>query len=192
MNIKLKNLAILLGDILIFFTSLYFTLLLRYQVFGPLNHSQVIKHFFNHLPHWLIVFLIFFLISYINQLYNLRLINQAKRFNRLMLSSLLATALFSALYFYLNVSTSIAPRTNLLVFFFVFLFLFYTYRRFIFYWLKQKSGNYRIIIIGDFSLAQKLKQEIINNPACGYQITLVIEPKNSEELKKLDNKNIIC
>lgn len=185
MNIKLKNLAILIGDILIFFSSLYLTLFLRYFIFSDLNLFQVQRHFLNHLPHWLIVFLIFFFISYINQQYNLKLINQVKRFSRLMISSFLISAMFSALYFYLNVSTSIAPRTNLLIFFFIFLLLFFSYRQLIFYLLKRKSGVNKIIIIGDTILAEKLKNEIIKNPAHGYQVALVIDTNNHESLDKL-------
>ncbi len=185
MNIKLKNLAILLGDVLIFFTSLYLTLLFRYQIFANLGPAQVKQHFLNHLPHWLVVFFLFFLISYINQLYNLRLIKQSKRFNRLMISSILATALFSALYFYLNVSTSIAPRINLVFFFLVFLVLFFGYRQLIFYWFKRKIATYKIIIIGTGPLADELKKEIANNPAHAYQVALTIDPHQQSELIKL-------
>lgn len=183
-NIRIKNFLLFLIDTAIFFFSLYLTLYFRYFLFGQEKLEKVTIHFFNHLPHFIVIFLIFFLIFHINHLYNLRLITNFKKLIRLSLSSLGVSILFSTLYFYLNVSATIAPRTNLFIFLLIYTILFLLWRYFFFLKIHRKIGKRLVIIIGNNDLSDKLVKEINKNPNLGYRLHFII--KNKEELYKLE------
>ncbi len=184
-NIKIKNIFLFLLDSIIFFASLYLTLYFRYRVFGIENMERVNEHFFNHLPHFLFIFFLFFIVFYINHLYNLRLITNFKKLSRLSFSSLGLLILFSTLYFYLNVSATIAPRTNLLFFLLIYTILFLSWRYFFFFRLHRKMAKSQVIIIGNNTLTDKLITEIEKNPSLGFKLHSVIREK--DELYKLES-----
>ncbi len=183
-NIKIKNIILFLFDSIIFFLSLYLTLFFRYRLFGVENMERVNEHFFNHLPHFIFIFLIFFLVFHINHLYNLRLITSFKKLVRFSLGSLGVSIIFSTLYFYLNVSTNISPRTNLFIFLLIYTFFFLIWRYFFFFKVHKRMGKSQVIIIGNNELTNKLINEINNNPNLGYQLNSVI--RNKEDLSKLE------
>ena len=184
-NIKIKNLVLFLFDSVIFFFSLYLTLYLRYKLFGIEDVSGVNQHFINHLPHFIIIFIIFFLIFYINYLYNLRIMTSFKKLVRLSLSSLGVSILFSTLYFYLNVSATIAPRTNLFLFLIIYTIIFLLWRYFFFLKIHKRMGKSQVIIIGNNELTNKLMEEINKHSSLGYELNSVIRHK--EDLGKLES-----
>lgn len=176
MNSQAKSLIIFFGDCLIFISSLYLSLIIRYQ-------SQIDQRFLEHLPHFILIFFLFIIIFYINGLYELRLANNFTKLRLLSINSLIIGALLSVLYFYLNVSAEIAPKTNLALFLAIYLFLFLLWRYLIFSWIKANASRNKIAIIGNNTKTEKLIEELKNNPGPGYACAVVI--KNLEELQTL-------
>ncbi|NCO80103.1 hypothetical protein GW884_02330, partial [Candidatus Falkowbacteria bacterium] len=75
MNNKFKKIALLGGDIIILYLSLYLTLLIRY------SSKQLATSWAIHLWPFTIIFLLWLIIFYISNLYNLNLaINNLKFF----------------------------------------------------------------------------------------------------------------
>lgn len=176
MNSQVKSLIIFFGDCLIFISSLYLTLIIRYR-------DEIDQKFLEHIPHFLLIFFLFIIIFYINGLYDLRLANNFRKLKLLSVNSILIGALLSVLYFYLNVSAEVAPKTNLAIFLILYLCLFILWRYLIFSWIKANASRNKIAIIGSNDKTEKLINELKNNPGPGYACAVVI--RNLEELQTL-------
>lgn len=176
MNSQVKSLIIFFGDCLIFISSLYLTLIIRYR-------DEIDQKFLEHIPHFLLIFFLFIIIFYINGLYDLRLANNFRKLKLLSVNSILIGALLSVLYFYLNVSAEVAPKTNLAIFLILYLCLFILWRYLIFSWIKANASRNKIAIIGSNDKTEKLINELKANPGPGYACAVVI--RNLEELQTL-------
>jgi len=176
MNSQIKSLIIFLGDCLIFISSLYFTLIIRYK-------TDIDQKFIEHLPHFFLIFLLYIIIFYLNGLYDLRLANNLRKLKLLAINSVVIGALLAVLYFYLNVSSEVAPKTNLAIFLIIYLLLFLLWRYLVFSWIKANASRNKIAIIGSNDKTEKLIAELKNNPGPGYACAVII--KNLEELQTL-------
>lgn len=184
-NLKIKTLGLFLVDSLIFFLSLFLALYFRYKVFAIDDINKVNEQFINHLPHFIIIFIIFFLVFHINNLYNLRLLNSFKKLVRLSLSSLSVSIALATIYFYLNVSASIAPRTNLFIFLLIYTILLLIWRYLFFLLIEKTINKSQLIIIGRNNLSDKLINKIRTNPNLGYEVSLILDGK--DDLDKLES-----
>jgi len=174
---KIKKLLIFLGDIIFLNIALWLMLAWRYP------QAEVAERWSEHWPHFLIIFLIWLLLFYINNLYNLNLKALSSKFLRLLINTTILASLLSTFYFYLNVQSAIAPKTNLAVFILIFIGLFYLWR--LIYQALDRSllPKNNLAIIGYNSASEKLIQELKNNPGSGYQTALVF--KGIEEISNL-------
>ncbi len=176
MNSQVKTLIIFIGDCLIFVSSLYLTLSIRYR-------DEIEQKFLEHLPHFFLIFLLFIIIFYLKGLYDLRLANSFRKLKMLSVNSVTIAALLSVLYFYLNVSSEVAPKTNLAIFLIVYLILFVLWRYLIFSWIKANANRNKIAIIGSNDKTENLIKELQANPGPGYACAVVI--KDLDELQTL-------
>jgi exopolysaccharide biosynthesis polyprenyl glycosylphosphotransferase len=137
--------------------------------------TDILARWQAHWPHFVIIFLIWLLLFYINNLYNLNLKANSGRFLRLLINTTILATLLSILYFYLNVQAAIAPKTNLLAFLVIFIILFYLWR--LIYQVLDRSllPKNNLAIIGANPAGQKLLAELKNNPGSGYQTALVFK-----------------
>ncbi|MCX6798216.1 MAG: exopolysaccharide biosynthesis polyprenyl glycosylphosphotransferase [Candidatus Falkowbacteria bacterium] len=175
MTKQLKKISLLLGDILLLNLALYLTLIIRYQ---SLDVNQLWQ---RHLPNFLIIFIIWLLIFYINNLYNLNTITSQRRFNRLTINSTLVASALSTLYFYLNVKSDITPKTNLLLFIIIFLILFLAWRYLFNLIIKTYLPKNNLAIIGSNRSVANLIANLQEHPHWGYQTAIIIkdlEPLN--------------
>ena len=186
MPYNFRRIIIFSGDVAALFLALFLTLAIRYP-----------KAFWNekwqeHWPSFLIVFIIWLIIFSINDLYNLDLRENSRQFFKSTINTAIASSLLSALYFYLNTQTDIAPKTNLAIFILIFIFLFLSWRGL----YQLVSGTFmpkeNLAIIGFNQRAEELIAELKNRPAAGYKTALIF--KNAEELsglaENIKNKNI--
>lgn len=169
MTKQLKKLCLLLGDIFLLNFALYLTLVLRYQ---SLDINLLWQ---KHWPHFLVVFAIWLLVFYINNLYNLNVISSGRRFNRLLINSTLVSSSLSTVYFYLNVQSDIAPKTSLLIFILVFLILFLAWRMLFNVIVKTYLPKNNLAIIGDKRSVSNLITNLREHPHWGYQAAIIIK-----------------
>ena len=167
MNEKIKKFAMLLGDIVILYFSLYLTLLIRYQQ-APDSHTWN-----SHLLPFSVAFIGWILIFYISNLYNLHLAVNTTRVLQLTMKANLIAALLSALFFYITPSITIAPKTNLLIFLLISFVLIVLWRRLFNWLLYSYSPRQNVAVIGYNPLVRELIDTFNEKPHLGYNINLI-------------------
>jgi exopolysaccharide biosynthesis polyprenyl glycosylphosphotransferase len=176
---NLKKVILIGGDLVFLFLALWATLLIRYP------ENEINNNFNSHLPHFLVVFFIFILIFYINGLYSLNLKMRGRKFFLNVINSILASSALSIIYFYLNVQSNIAPKTNLAIFIGVYSFLFLIWRAIYQSLVYSVIPQSNLAIIGFNQYTENILKELRSKPGTGYQAALII--KSAEELEGLAN-----
>lgn len=174
---RLKKSILLLGDFLFLNLALFLTLVIRYR------QDTWLDNFRGHLPHFLVIFLIWLIVFYINDLYNLNLQASGRKFFRQTIGAVATSSLFSIIYFYLNVQATIAPKTNLAIFIVVFIILFFFWRGLYQALVRSLIPESNLAIIGFNKHTEILIEELKNNPGSGYQTALIF--KNAGDLDSL-------
>jgi len=188
---KMKKLLLLGGDIIILYTSLYLTLLLRYWQNPNISDWQ------SHFWPFTIVFAAWLIVFYIAGLYNLHLAVNNARFLQLTAKSLIINTLLSLAFFYLVPQITIAPKRNLLIYILVFIILFWLWRRFYNWLLKSYLPKNTVAIIGFNEQVRELIQELKQKPHLGYRVAFVLVndteaiPDNPEGVMVIKNKEEI-
>lgn len=177
---RIKKLILLIGDVIILYASLVITLTIRYQGFD-------FNIFKEHLLPFSIIYLLWLIIFYIHNLYDLDLAKNNIEFSSALIRALIIGGFISIAFFYLapNItSITITPKTNLVLNILVFMVLFYGWR----YLFNFLAGSLKLkintAIIGYNPQAIELAKEMIKNPQLGYKLKLII--KNHEEIDKID------
>jgi len=176
MGLGFKKSILFLGDLAFLHLALFLTLLVRYD-------QAWRAHWPAHWTHFIVVFIIWLLIFYINDLYNLNLKAGGRKFSLLFINSVVLSSSLSILYFYLNVQSSIAPRTNLAIFIAFFIVLFFIWRALYQAAIHPFIPKNNLAIIGFNRQGQELLQELENNPGAGYATALIFH--TPEELDGL-------
>ncbi|MCF7795420.1 hypothetical protein K9M50_03610 [Patescibacteria group bacterium] len=159
---KLKKIAVLLGDLVVLHASLMLTLIIRY---GSDNFTAL---WFKHWPSFIIIFLIWILVFYIYNLYNLILAADKLKFNQLALNAILSSALLSVAFFYLNPATQITPKTNLALFIILSIALFILWRKFFNILLQNYLPKNNLLLIAKRDKVQSLVNYIQNKQHLGF------------------------
>jgi exopolysaccharide biosynthesis polyprenyl glycosylphosphotransferase len=177
---KIKKFILLIGDILILYASLVITLTIRYREFD-------FSVFEKHLLPFSIIYLIWLIIFYIHNLYELDIAKNNVEFSSALIRALTISGLISVIFFYLAPSfafEAITPKTNLFLNVLVFIVLFYLWRYLFNFLAGSTKLKMNTAIIGYNLQAIDLAKEIIKNPQLGYKLKLII--KNHEEIDKTD------
>lgn len=174
----MKKIILLGGDLLFLFLALLITITIRYK------ESEIAINFQHHLPHFLVIFFIWLLIFYINGLYDLNMKIRDRKFFLTVINSVFVSSLLSIIYFYLNVRSDIAPRTNLAIFIGVFTILFLIWREIYRLIVSSFIPQSNLAIIGFNKYSENILQELELKPGAGYQAALIF--KNPEELETLE------
>ncbi|MFA6995451.1 MAG: exopolysaccharide biosynthesis polyprenyl glycosylphosphotransferase [Patescibacteria group bacterium] len=181
-----KKFILFLGDLTGLHLALLLTLIIRYPQALWANNWQ--NHWFNFLP----VFIIWLLILYINDLYNLNLKVASRQFLGRLSNTTIVSSLLAIIYFYLKVSSTITPKTNLAIFSVIFLVIFFIFRAAFQAIIHSSKLKENLALIGFNAKTEKLLAELQNNPGAGYQTALIF--KSEEEIASLveniKNKNI--
>ncbi len=178
MKINSKKIILLLGDVALLYLSLYLALSFRYLHFISLFGVEMSKHFFP----FSLIFLIWILIFYINNLYEINSTDNNIFFQK-SLTSIGVAGLLSFVYFYLTPQSTITPKTNLLIFIIFFTFLFFIWRQVFDLILKSHLTKTNIAIIGFNNEVKELIHEIKNKPHLGYKIKFIIDDNQKNTLK---------
>ncbi|MFP4515033.1 MAG: exopolysaccharide biosynthesis polyprenyl glycosylphosphotransferase [Parcubacteria group bacterium] len=175
---KFKKIAVLLGDLLVLHASLVLTLTIRY---GSNNFNDL---WLKHWPSFFIIFLIWILVFYIYNLYNLILAADRLKFNQLALNAILTSSLLSVAFFYLNPATQITPKTNLAVFIVISIILFILWRKFFNSLLQTYLPKNNLLLIAKKDKVETLVNYIQAKKHLGFHAALVLEKTVSEETLK--------
>lgn len=122
MGLRLRKWILLLGDIILLYLALNVTLLIR---FGDLWHGDV---FLAHILSFSPVYVLWLLILYGANMYDLSLVPRSLQFFSWLIGALIALFFVGALFFYLQSFYSVSPKTNLLLHVGVFGILMYGWR----------------------------------------------------------------
>ncbi|MBU0637139.1 sugar transferase, partial [Patescibacteria group bacterium] len=169
MNNKLKKIILLGGDIIIFYASLYFALLIRY------SSAELWK---THFWPFTIILFFWLIIFYISNLYNLNIAINNFTFFQISNKTLVITSLISIAFFYLIPNIGITPKRNLFIFIIVFVILFTVWRQFYNWSLKTYLPKNKLAIIGYNKLVEELIKELQKKPHIGYIVSLIADDTN--------------
>lgn len=157
-----------IGDIILFYLSLFFVLFLRYGL--PFDQLIITLHF---LP-FSILFILWILVFFIAGLYEPHTLLFQKRLPKLLLMTLLVNGLLAVLFFYFIPSFLITPRTNLFLYLFVSFIFVYAWRRH--GSLVMGAGEkQRSIIMGSGDEFRELEREVNGNPRYNLRFVLSVD-----------------
>ena len=190
MNNNFKKIVLFGGDIIALYFSLYLTLIIRYR--GEYTNLTWASHFWP----FTLIFILWLIVFYISDLYNLGLAVNNLKFYQSSGRALIISGLISAAFFYLLPQIGIAPKTNLFIYIIVFAASFYVWRNFYNWSLKSYLPKNNIGIVGYNNLVLEIANEFKQKPHLGYNISFIADEKNYEggieikpisELEKLIN-----
>ncbi len=176
----LKRFSLFLGDIAILYASLFITLLIRYG-----RHFDTQLDF--HILPFTIIFLVWLLVFYISNLYDLGSAKNNIHFFSALFYSLIVNAAVSLFFFYFVPFFGIAPKTNFFIFSVV-IFLMLGGWRYYFNGSIARSGfKNNALIIGDNQQSQELYDFLLANPQLGYNAVGIIDIEDQSAHRILEN-----
>ncbi len=182
-----EAILLLIGDIIVLFTSLYLTITLRY---GAIPSTQLLL---SHLIPFSVLFLISLLINFIVGLYEKHTLDLKKRLPGMLTRVQIVNAIVSISFFYFAPYFSITPKVTLFMYLIISLFFMVAWRMAI----AQEFGSrrkYRALLLAHGNETDELYNEINNNQR--YD-TLFVEridvslPIDSEEILEIIKSNNI-
>ena len=181
---RLKQIALIIGDIAILYIALALTLWVRY---GNFFYSKL---FNQHLEPFTLVFIIWIAVYYIAGLYALPALKNNLEFKKKFWATNLINTAIAAIFFY-GVLTyfSISPRANLAIFLLIFGSADYLWRHFYNWTLAKTDPVSRLLLIGSNKTATEIYDCLIKNPQLGYQVNYWmkegLEDKEFEHLSQI-------
>lgn len=182
MPAQAKKLVILLGDILFLYLALLATVYLRYAQTSQSASSSysTVDLFYLHAQAFTPLVLIWLVVFYIHNLYEITSAKNTLEFYTGLARSLVVNFLTAALFFYFADFTEVAPKTNLFIYFGIFTIVFVLWRSQINRILKKRLLAKTAVISGDEAGA-KLAIKLNQNPQIGYRVDFLIGPRQAFE-----------
>jgi len=180
--VKIKKAVLILGDVALLYVALALTLIFRYG-------SQNLAHSLNtHLKPFSVIFIIWILIFYLINLYELRKLRSAFELSKALALAVLLSAVISIILFYLFTGFfELTPKTNLGIFSIVFSILDFFWRLFV---IKSGFAKTRLLILGESLANREIASYLEANPQIGYDIALWLKDLKDSNLDEF-RKNII-
>jgi len=179
---KIKSTFLIIGDLLIFYLSLYLAILVRHGL--PFN-KEVFSQCF--LPFSLI-FLIWIILFSISHLYELRYAANKKKFFEMVFKLFSLAAIISVIYFYLFVP-SFAPK-KVLFLTLAFSFILFLIWRTIFNRVI-KIPRINVLIISETKEASEINMFLKKHPQIGYDVIKTLSPEEiNQTTKELEENDI--
>lgn len=186
-TVKLKQLTLLAGDLIVLYASLLLTLYLRYKgVSGEVWNV--------HFWPFTIIFAVWLTSFYIGELYEPRLLKNDLSFGRQFLSLIIINGVIATLLFYFVPVFGITPKTNLFTVLIVFGLAEYCWRTIFNNLLSAGSPPNRLLMVGYNKTVEELVNHIQQNPQLGYEVNFWmkegLQDKELDHLSQiiLDNK----
>lgn len=174
--LRIRQAVLFIGDIIILYFSLFLTFSVRYGT--PLD-SELWE---DHLWPFTILFLMWIVVFYINNLYEIAFAKNDVRFFRRFFENLAAIGLIAIGFFYLTPSVGIAPKTNLFLFLFFFASLFFAWRALGNRFINARVWKEKILFVGKSSDAKELYLAINSLPQYGFELAAVLPEDGNRDL----------
>src|SRR3989344_4810004 len=179
-DLKLKQLAVLLGDVFLFYGTLVFTMVIRY------GHPDWIYSFWVHFKPFSWILIIWLLIFYLADLYQIKILkNNPVLIANLFLGVIIATVVSVIVFYIMAPIAQLTPKTNLLIIGIIFGVLSYLWRLAITNALLSGGWRYRLLIIGDSPRIAEVVAYLNTNPILGYDVVSWLK-----EIEKVDKQNL--
>lgn len=163
-------LLLFVGDVLLFVSALWVTLLLRYQ------ELPTQEFFLSHLYPFMPLFGIWVLVFYIAGLYSKRMLLTQYELAGTILRTQLLNVTIAAFYFFLVSGVSVTPRASLGIYLCISLLFIYIWRFFIVPRVTYPAYRERAAILGSGPDMEELVAEVNNNPRYPFQFRVVADP----------------
>lgn len=170
--------VLLLGDLVIFFASLWIALFLRYF---EIPDGATLG---GHISPFSILFLVWIFIFFIFGLYEKHTLILKNKLPNIILNAQITNSALAVLFFYLIPYFGIAPKTNLFIYLIVSFVLISLWRNYGVFLIKETNRE-NGIIIGSGGDVDELEKEINNNERYHIKIIGLIDPDkiSSEEVQ---------
>lgn len=178
LGVKLKQITLLLGDVLILYASLAVTLFIRYN---GLSDKTVAAHFWP----FTIIFFLWLITFYIGGLYDLKSLKNDLEFYKKYLTFILINGSIAAILFYFIPLFGISPKTNLFTVVVIFGLANYFWRTFYNTLLSSGAPENRVLMIGYNKTVEDLVEHVSKNPQLGYEVKFWM--KEGLQDKELDH-----
>lgn len=155
----------------------------------------MVKTWTVHFWPFTLIFILWVIIFYIANLYNLNLAVNNLKFYQSTGRALAVAGLASLAFFYLMPQIGIAPKRNLFIYIAVFAVIFYLWRQFYNWSLKSYLPKINIGIVGYNNLVAEIINEFKQKPHLGYNLNFIVDDKTQAgtqpiyELEKLLAEN---
>ncbi len=160
-----------LGDIVIFFASLWLTLLIRY---GTVPNGDLLR---DHLFWFSVLFVLWLLVFYMAGLYGKRVLLFKSSLFAVILQTQIANIIFAALFFFFFPNIGIAPKTNLVLYLIISLALILLWRLYLFPRMTKPASRERAALIGSGPEAKELAAEVNGNPRYHLAFSILAAPE---------------
>jgi len=180
---KFRRILLFIGDVIFFYLGLYLALFVRHQ--GKVD----IKLWSEHWPDFSIVFILWLLILYIADFYNL---NHAKNNQKFILRTTLAATILTTVslaYFYIIPNINIAPKTVLALDVIITTLLLTSWRLIFNAGAIHTKNN--IIVIGHSNESMSLLEDIQLNPQWGFNIVAIFDKETKPDINSFPILNDI-
>ncbi len=170
MTQDIKKIILLIGDIAIFYASLWIGLTIRKLEFITTDVMA------DHVPAFSVVLIFWIIVFYINDLYLVsRSRNASERMNSIITSMLINTAL-AAVFFYVTQNIwSIKPQTILILSSLIFTILLYMYRAIMERFYGSTTFHNGVLFVGINEISNELITYIKNHNQLGYSVKAIID-----------------
>ncbi|HYD92936.1 MAG TPA: sugar transferase [Candidatus Paceibacterota bacterium] len=167
---RYRTTLLFLGDVVIFFSSLWLTLLVRYATVPD-------ETLFNtHIEAFAPLFFLWLLVFYMSGLYGKRIILFKTALFGAILRTQLANIVLAALYFFFVPGIGIAPKTNLFLYLLISLGLVLAWRLYIFPGISHPLSRERAALVGAGPEVEDLVREVNGNTRYSISFPLVVTP----------------
>lgn len=179
MPAQTKKIVILLGDIVVLYLALFFTVYFRYGNIDQ-SHSNftTLQLFLEHVKAFTPLIFLWLVVFYIHNLYEITSAKNTLEFYTALGRSLVANFFMAVLFFYFINLNNVTPKTNLFIYFLFFSVLFLLWRGQINRLLK-KIFLIKTIIITEDESGGKLALKLNQSPQIGYRVNILIGPPPS-------------
>lgn len=172
---KTKKIILLLGDLICLYFSLYLAIYLRN------NFTVNYESWINHLQAFLLIFIFWFIVFYINDFYDLKISYNNFNLTKILIRSLIINGIIAVLAFYFltPIFPAIKPQKVLVLNLIISGIILFAWRKLFYNFIKSPQIANRVLLIGQTPLLKELVKEITQRPQLGYQAIIIeIIPNN--------------
>jgi exopolysaccharide biosynthesis polyprenyl glycosylphosphotransferase len=164
MPTSFKQILLLIGDVVLLYSSLLIALLIRGRI--PLY-----EEFLIHLEPFTILFVLWLVVFYIIGLYDLARLKNNFEFLKSLSMGFLVSGIMGISFFYLTPLVGLTPKTTLLIFLLVFVVLAYYWRYLYNLFISSGTPTSKLLVIGNNAITKELVEALTHNPQLGYEVS---------------------